>query len=89
MYSSRSLAQDVEKLARVGGLARAGGDRGELVDRRVDDAADLFGRDAELAQHGRDHAVALLEQHGEEVLGLHLGVAAVGRELDRGLQRLL
>ncbi len=38
--------------------------------------------DAELAEHGGDNAVLLLEQHGEQVLGLHLRVAAVGREVD-------
>ena len=67
-------AQDVQQLAGVGGLAGAGGDRREPVERVVDDAADLLGGGADLAQHGRDDALGLLEQHREQVLGLDLRV---------------
>ena len=82
-------AQDVEQLAGVAGLARAGGDRREVVEGGVDDAADLLRRGADLAQDGRDHAVVLLEQHGEQVLGLDLRVAPRGSKADRGLEGLL
>ena len=82
-------AQDVEQLAGVAGLARAGGDRRELVERGVDDAADLVRGGADLAQDGRDDAVVLLEQHGEQVLGLDLGVAPRRGQADRGLEGLL
>jgi hypothetical protein len=82
-------AQDVEQLARVAGLARAGGDRREPVERGVDVGADRLGRDLELAQHGLHDALGLLEQHGEQVLGLDLGVVAARGKGERGLEGLL
>ena len=45
--------------------------------------------DAELAQHGHDHAAVLLEQHREQMLGRRLRVAALVGEPLGGLQRLL
>ena len=45
--------------------------------------------DAELAQHGRDDAAVLLEQHREQVLGRDLRVAALVGEPLGGLERLL
>ena len=82
-------AQDVEQLARVARLAGAGGDRRQRVDRRVDGGADRLGLGLELAQGRLDHALLLLEQHREEVHGLHLGVVAGGGERERCLDRLL
>ena len=52
-------------------------------------AAQALDGDAELAQHARDDGVVLIEQHGEQMLGLHLGVAAVGREVDGRPEGLL
>src|SRR3954452_17702918 len=82
-------AQDVHELAAGGRLLGAGGDGGELVERRVELAADGVGLGAQLAQDGPDDALGLLEQREQEVLGLRLGVVAAGRDRDRGLQRLL
>ena len=45
--------------------------------------------DAELAQHARDDGVVLIEQDGEQMLRLHLGVASVGREVDGRPEGLL
>ncbi len=96
MYSSRELAglalggaQDVEQLARGGGLAGAGGDRGQAVERAADLAADGGGVGADLAQDGDDDPLLLVEQGEQQVLGRRLGVAPVGGEPDRLLEGLL
>ena len=82
-------AQDVHQLAAGGGLLRARGDRGELIERAVELFADRLRAGAELAQHRSDHGLGLLEQRHEQVLGLNFGVMASGRHGDGGLQRLL
>ena len=97
MYSSLELAglalggaQDGEQLAADGRLGRRAPVMvGQLVERGVDVGADGLGAGAELAQHGHDDAVLLLEQDGEQVLGRGLGVVARGGEGDGGLERLL
>jgi hypothetical protein len=83
-------AQDLQQLTRGGGLGGVGGgDDREAVERGVEVGADVLGTGARLAQHGDDHALGRLEQHEEEVLGGDLGVAALLREGDGGLQGLL
>ena len=82
-------AQDVHQLAAGGRLVGAGGDRRELVERRVELGADRLRAGAELAQDGPDDALGLFEQRDEQVLGLGLGVLAGGRDRDGGLQCLL
>ena len=62
---------------------------GQLVQRRVELGDDRLGARAELAQHGADDGLGLLEQRDEQVLGLGFGVVARGRHGDGGLQRLL
>ena len=51
--------------------------------------ADRLRAGAELAQHGSDDGLRLLEQRHEQVLGLNFGVMAGGRHGSGGLQRLL
>ena len=76
------LAQDADELARRAGGLAAGGQR-----RHARRAAALTsprsgaGVGAELGQHRHDDAAVLLEQHGEQVLGRHLRVAAALGEL--------
>ena len=62
---------------------------GELVERVVELGADRLRARAELAQHGPDDGLGLVEQRDQQVLGLGLGVMAGGRHRDGGLQRLL
>ena len=87
--SSRSAARRTAISSRetVGSAARAG-DRRQLVERLVDLGADGLRAGAELAEHGHDDAVLLLEQDGEQVLGRGLGVIARGGERGCGLERL-
>ena len=82
-------AQDVQQLARGGGLAGAGRDRGQAVERAADLAAEGARVGAHLAQHGADDPLLLVEQREQQVLGRGLAVAAVGRQADRLLDRLL
>ena len=82
-------AQDVEQLARGGGLARAGGDGGQPVELAADLAADGGGVGADLAQDGVDDPLLLVEQGEQQVLRRRFRVAAVGGEPDRLLQGLL
>ena len=70
-------------------VAAAAGQLGQRVEPRRQRLAYRGRLGAELAQHRRDDATVLLEQHGEQVLGGRLWVAAlVGQPLG-GLQRLL
>ena len=96
MYSSCSLprlalggAQDVEQLARRRGLAGARRDRGQTIELAADLAADGGRVGADLAEHGADDALVLVEQREQQVGGSGLGVAPVGRDADRRLERLL
>ncbi len=82
-------AQDVEQLAGGAGLLGAGRDLGQRVERLVDEPADLLGAGAELAQDAGDHALGLLEQHGQQVGRRDLGVLAGGRQRESGLDGLL
>ena len=52
-------------------------------------AAAHAGRPVSLAEHRSHHAVALLQQDGQQMLGLDLGVVARGGEREGGLDRLL
>ena len=81
-------AQHLHELGRGRGLGGAA-QRRERVERRAHLAAQALDGDAQLAQHARDDGVALIEQHGEQVLGLHLGVAGGGREVDGRPEGLL
>ena len=94
-YSSLELAelalggaQDGDELARDGRLGRGALDRRQLVERGVDVAADRLRARAELVEDGHDDAVLLLEQDGEQVLGVGLGVVARRSERRGGLERL-
>ena len=77
--SSRLVAGSLAPAVIVGNLSSA----------VVELGADRLRAGAELAQHGPDDALGLLEQRDEQVLGLRLGVVAGGRHRDGGLQRLL
>ena len=76
------VAQDADELARRAGGLAAGGQRRQRVERGVDLARAARRASApSLAEHGHDDAAVLLEQHGEQVLGRHLRVAAALGEL--------
>ncbi len=82
-------AEDVEQLARGGGLPGAGRDRRKPVQLAAGLAAHGGGVGADLAQDRADEAILLVEQSQQQVLRRGLGVRAVGGKPDRGLQRLL
>ena len=82
-------AQDVEQLARGRGLAGAGGDGGQAVQRAADLAADGGRIGADLAQDGADDPLLLVEQGEQQVLRRRLGVAPIGGQPDRLLEGLL
>ena len=63
--------------------------RGSASSAGAERGADGGRVDAELAQHGRDHAGVLLEQHREQVLRACLRVVALLGQPLGGLQRLL
>ena len=81
-------AQDLHELRRGRGLGGAA-ERRERVERRAHLAAQALDGDAQLAQHARDDGVALIEQHGEQMLRLHLGMSSGGREVDGRPEGLL
>ena len=82
-------AQDVEQLARRGGLAGARRDRGQTIELAADLAADGGRVGSDLAEDRADDALLLVEQREQQVGGSGFGVAPVGRDADRRLQRLL
>ena len=81
-------AEDLEQIGSGRRLGR-GAERGKAVEGGADLAAQPLGRDAELAQDAGHDGVGLIEQHGEQVLGLHLGVAGGGGEVDGRPEGLL
>ena len=96
MYSSLSLPASRSARRRMSISSRlvrrllgSRGDRRELLEQVRRLGPDRSGAGAELAQDGPDDALGLVEQRDEQVLGLGLGVLEVGRDGDRGLQRLL
>ena len=87
--SSRSAARRTAISSRESGrLGGRAGDLRQLLERLVDVGADGLGPGAELAEHGHDDAVLLLEQDGEQVLGRGLGVVARGGQRAGGLEGL-
>ena len=90
---ARLLLGGAQHLHEAGGGVRCrrvvAGDRGKGIERGVDRGAQRARVGAELVQHGSDDPGLLLEQHGQQVLGHELGVAALLGEPLGGLQRLL
>ena len=97
MYSSRSLPASRSAARRtssssraVRGLARAGGDRRQGVERGVDVAADRRpGRRRPCAGRAATMPSLWSSSAASRCSGAVLGVAAVGGQADRGLERLL
>ena len=83
-----SGAQHLHELGRGGRLGGAA-ERRKIVEGGAHLAAQPLDGDAELAQDAGDDGVALVEQDCEQVLGLHLGMAGGGREVDGRPERLL
>ena len=82
-------ADDLDKLARTAGRLAARAQLGKRVERRTELLAHGAGLDPELAQHGGDDTLLLLEQDREQVLGGRLRVTPLIGQLLGGLQRLL
>ena len=76
------------QLGRRGRLG-LGGERRQLRERGVDVGAQRGGRDADLAEHGRDDAVLLVEEGGEQMQRSDLRMAPRRGEGEGCLQGLL
>ncbi len=72
---AKRLVKDfIERLAHTG-LARRAGNARQFLLNRMQLMLQPFRRHANLSQHGRDHALAVLDQRQQQMDRLHLGIS--------------
>ena len=87
--SLKAWSSSLLALVRQRGLRGASGDFGKLFDLAIDLGEHGLRANADLFQHGRNDAFFVFEQRRQQVQRQQFGIAVLGGELVRALDRFL